>query len=318
MSENNNPWKSISVPSDGTIKARLIDVDNRWPFFWAVDSRQRFAFALEHNQNFAPKLPKFSNLEISNEAIEDGSNYLLVTLNSVDSSDIFFDFCIDLVQSSEEMSTEKDAFHNVLQNLGRWHRLLRGERSSLSKNQIQGLFGEIFVLLQLLENIPNIDIDCWRGPLGAAKDFQFDDFAIEVKTTSSNHELEVEISSEYQLDLLDCSTLFLYCLSLRSGVSIGENLSTLVEKVLDHLESRLDLKSVFLHRLQAAGLAKMNEYDDLVFEVTGQNIFEVSNSFPRLDSTNIPGVVSQVRYQLNLQNCSTWARPFSDIVSRVR
>lgn len=317
MSEAKNPWKSILAPSDGSIKARLVNSENNWPFFWAVDSRKRFALALEHNQNFLPKIPKFSNLEVSNQLLENGSSYFLVTLSTSDAIDIFYDFCLDLIHSAEEMSTEKDAFQCVIENLGRWHRLLRGERSSLSRNQVQGLYGELFVLLKLLKIDMNLAVDAWTGPFGTAKDFQFGNFSIEVKTTSSIDDLEVEISSEFQLDLIDCPALYLYCVSLQSENKSENTISNLIEEILGYLDDQLPLKTAFLHRLRAAGIDKIKEYDNFAFEVVGEHVYEVRDDFPRIVNASISNAVSQVQFRLDLQKCLIWATNFSELATRM-
>ena len=314
MSEDKRPWNQIEIPQDGSTRARLVSGDSHWPFFWAVSTENTCSLALEHNQTFIPKVPKLSSLHLSNEVLDNSSKYLMVNLTDLESMEVFYDFCIDLMSSAEEKTSEAEAFLSVYENLGRWHRLLRGERNSLSPIQVQGLFAEIVVLIEFIKVDPRLAIESWMGPFGSAQDFQFKNSAVEVKSTTGVDNLSVEISSEFQLDIGTYSNIYLLCLCLTLDKVAGRTLSSVVSEVLELLDGMTDLVTSFLFHLRAAGVQKIGDYDDLSWSVNEQMIFEITEDFPRLEHSRIPQAISGVTYRLDLQDCSSWRRPLTDII----
>ncbi len=315
MSEDKRPWNQIQIPQDGSTRARLVSGESRWPFFWAVSNENKCSLALEHNQTFKPRVPKLSSLYLSNEVLDSSSNYLMVNLTDHKFMEVFYDFCIDLMNAAEEKTTEAEAFLSVYENLGRWHRLLRGERNRLSPSQVQGLFAELIVLIEFIHVDPRLAIESWMGPFGSAQDFQFRNSAVEVKSTTGVDSLSVEISSEFQLDIGTYSNIYLLCLCLTMDKVAGRTLSSVVLEVLELLDGMTDLVTSFLFRIRAAGVQKIGDYDDLSWSVNEQMIFEIAEDFPRLEHSRIPQAISEVTYRLDLQDCSSWSRPLADIIA---
>jgi hypothetical protein len=80
-------------------------------------------------------------------------------------------------------------------------------------------------------------ISSWVGPESGIKDFQSDNWGVEVKTTYGNNPKKIQISSEKQLDLTNLEKLFLYHISLEVKQNSGETLNEIVESITGFLSN---------------------------------------------------------------------------------
>ena len=69
---------------------------------------------------------------------------------------------------------------------------------ALSENSQIGLYGELYFLRNFLKSFHN-QYKCifsWKGPEKSIQDFQFEDMAIEVKTTHGKNHQKIHIANE--------------------------------------------------------------------------------------------------------------------------
>src|SRR5699024_8227162 len=117
--------------------------------------------------------------------------------------------------------------------LEKWRTLFdRGLASGLTPSEQQGLYGELHLLSRMLRRnaINKTDIvSFWIGCDKAMRDFEGEDWAIEVKTTATNSSDRLVINGERQLDSTLINRLFLYHLSVEVSRKNGQTLNKEVE-----------------------------------------------------------------------------------------
>ena len=180
---------------------------------------------------------------------------------------------------------------------------------ALSFEKQLGLAGELLVIQELLAKGVDDPLASWLGPGRSEHDFKFQDFDLEIKTTSSegrNH----KIANIFQLVPSSGRKLFLVSIQLTTaGENSGFTLSDLVRGLAKTAEIR---ESVFSEKLTAAGWrADHSHLYSARFELRSEPaVFEVNHEFPRLTPEDL-GLnadssprVSDVSYRLNLDGLS--------------
>ena len=96
-------------------------------------------------------------------------------------------------------------------------------------------------------------MNTWIGTAGEVRDFQMNNWALEVKTTHGNNHQKVQISSERQLDITHLDKLFLYHLSLEKVQESGETLNQIIASINTILEVDAIALNRFKSKLYEAG-----------------------------------------------------------------
>ncbi|MFD7708078.1 PD-(D/E)XK motif protein [Streptomyces sp. NPDC059786] len=235
-----------------------------------------------------------------------------------DLDDLFTELCLDVLQAAAGMPrTPVKALHRVLD---RWKALFRTEGAPLGPEQLAGLFGELTVLIGLLERDPGAH-RLWRGPDGHRHDFTSGVTALEVKAGITDGARRPRIHGLDQLDPPEGGMLGLVWLRLQrsSGNSPGTAFVDLVERAL-HL---CDDEGAVLDLLAAAGyrLADAERYHDVRFSVIEERWYRVGPDFPSLTgralaAAGVPVTALDVEYSIDLSGDSPVPLP-SDQVSRL-
>ncbi len=179
---------------------------------------------------------KLKDLKV--EVVHDDNNskksYLLILLLTNQFTEIFSVLCEDLIESVSSEADEKKLIERLKERLVQWQSLFeKVGREGLSEEAQRGLYGEVYFLRDFIQNSQN-HFNClrsWVGPEKNIQDFQFGNWAVEVKTTHGKNHQKIFISSERQLDDSLIGNIFIFHLSLdiRGG---GENtLNSLIESV---------------------------------------------------------------------------------------
>jgi len=120
----------------------------------------------------------------------------------------------------------------VSQALARWEELLRAKRS-LSRDEEIGLWGEMWLLLQLPD--PRLAVAAWRGPHAEWVDFVGGGVGIECK--ASRRRLEHFVSQEQvtrPLGDLDVCLLSMWVdFDATGGTTLNEMVSTMDQRLID-------------------------------------------------------------------------------------
>ena len=320
-----NPWRDIDPPGIfSSVKARRVDADLPWNFFWAKGVDNAVLLTLSHDSESAPDmpLPRLQDIEVTlSPTDETGTRILALRLLDPGQQDIFLTLCLDIIASSAHAESEAEAVSMALTRTWRWRHLLRGGRNLLlSPEEQKGLIGELLFLERLL--LPQLGaaaaVGAWRGPLDSPKDFEVGRVAIEAKAHRGGATPFVAITSEDQLDETGVDALFLYVVDLNEVPHPAADGLT-VSELADHVRQRIfaldpgaagNLESL----LSAAGLRTEDDYTQYRWLEGPSHLYRVTDGFPRIARTGLRSGVSHVRYSVSLPECEPFVAAESDLM----
>lgn len=202
-----------------------------------------------------------------------------------------------LAEISHEPSPSR-AWQAVLR---RWRDLLdREPPAPLSRQELIGLFGELWVLKMMLERRSDA-LNFWRGPEGDRHDFRQGNQALEVKATTRREVWEAEIHGAEQLLAPENGSLWLMYVKLEENHK-GQNLPELASSVQALTEAAL-----LSRLLTSAGyhVGDASQYNEPRLSFREARAFLISDSFPRIipasfTGGNVPDRIVKLRYQIDL------------------
>jgi hypothetical protein len=221
---------------------------------------------------------------------------------------VFATFVEDVAMSAAAENDDAGAIRAFAARFAHWRRLLAGEpRGGLSQAEAQGLWGELWILRQVLHpTLGDEAVDAWTGQDRDAKDFRWRDVSVEVKTTRADAPHLVRINGEHQLED-DGEVLVLAVLDVDShqqgggetlndavrdsrALMAGARLQTLDEKLVDYgyFDADRDL------------------YESRRYVLRRTLWHKVDPGFPRLVSGDLPEGVGRVTYLLSIDAAAAW------------
>jgi hypothetical protein len=193
--------------------------------------------------------------------------------------------------------------NELRQRLARWDDFFANVGAQgLSLGAQRGLFGELWFLSEQLVPVTGAlrAVDGWVGQRQAHQDFQLQEAAIEIKTSTAKQLIEIRIASERQLDDRGLPPLYLTVLLLTELEAGGEALPERVGKVRE-LASQAGVASSFEEKLREAGYVdEQAEMYRRGYVVRSFHAFAVGNGFPRLLEEDLPNGVGDVSYSIDL------------------
>jgi hypothetical protein len=261
-----------------------------------------------------------SALGIRERPLEDGDvrrRYLDVGCFKVELNSAFTSVCADVLNAVKQ-SPDKQ-IKATLTAIERWRELFKTSRPRLDITGLAGLFGELKLLIRLLEIDPSATVS-WSGPTGHRHDFAAAGRAIEVKVSMTADANAVRIHGLDQLDSPPGGTLDLLWLHVDRSESVGECVPELVDAALDLADDEALLTS----RLEAAGYhgSESAAYFDSRFAVLDERWYAVAGDFPRLtvsmlDRAGLHAQVSDVHYSVDLAGAAGCLVEPSAVAGRV-
>lgn len=230
-----------------------------------------------------------------------GDSYTLrFSLENKELLEYFCTLCQDLLDSTETVDNDEDAYKTLCLRYFAWKKLFRPHSGKLSDSEIMGLMGELLFLKEhMIPQWGNLKaIESWMGPEKTHKDFSVDNVWYEIKTISSGKDT-IHISSLEQLDGEEEGYLAVYCLEKMSPSFSGIKLNALVTSILNILGNP-SLRETFMSKLSLYNFDFAPEYDNFVFSKVGYSMYAVNDAFPRLHRANIPISINKVQYDLVL------------------
>ncbi len=250
-------------------------------------------------------------IETLTDVKDKSKKFLLILLLNKQHKDIFSTLCEDLIFGISEVSTELTLVEKLLERLAKWQSLFEKiGKQGLSDEVQRGLYGEIYFLRFFLSSVSdkNYCVKSWLGPEKSIQDFQYSNWAVEVKTTHGNNHQKIHITSERQLDDTIIEKIFLYHLSLDVRVGNGESLNILIEDVSELLSDNTMASNLFKLKLLESGYYDIHKplYDERGYSIRQENLYRVSGNFPRITENQIPIGVGDVRYSIVLSESEEW------------
>lgn len=261
-------------------------------------------------------ISSFANLqEIQVDVLPDknqtGKNILLFKLINNQHKDIFAVLSEDLISSISEETNENKLVSTLLNRFEKWKSLFnKFTAQGLTPEEQRGLFGELLFLRKYLFQKSDFQyvLNTWVGTSKEIRDFQFNDWALEVKTTIGNNHQKVHISSERQLDNTHLENLFLYHLSLEKAQESGESLPSLITSINKMLESDTISLNRFKAKLYEVGYFEQQEelYNTIGYHIRQANYYKVDDEFPRLQEDELRKGVGDVKYSIIISQCQKY------------
>jgi hypothetical protein len=212
----------------------------------------------------------------------------------------------------------------VLRALERWRSFWSVDPSGLTREEVLGLFGELWFMTRWMGPVSRTVVERWQGPSGARHDFQWEMASIEAKAaTASSRGVVHEISSLDQLDDPETGSLYLFSLQVADDVLAANTLPVLIDRIYSDISADEDAQRIFSERLADARYKPADaERYTRKLRVVREDLYQIDGSFPRLThstfSAGLPAGIQDVSYTLDLAACAPWriASAPSDVAAR--
>jgi len=250
------------------------------------------------------RLPKLTGLRFETahvDMINKNKKYLIIS--SIETSiteEAFEAFSASVVSAIEDIENEKDVLQKIDAVVTEYSDFFNPEKEkAFSHQEEQGLFGELCFLQDLIIRKGESAVYCWSGPQKNKFDFVFKtNKAVEIKTTSNQTQLIVQISNENQLCDEGLDELYLNVYVIETNPS-GKNLLSIVNEIIQLLPS-YQMTKVFKEKLVEYGFNYKKAEPKFLFKIIRSHVFLVGSDFPKIVKSDINPAISEVKYKVNL------------------
>ncbi|MEQ9090544.1 MAG: PD-(D/E)XK motif protein [Balneola sp.] len=309
-----NPWEAIKTPAKD-VSALRINSEHPLELFWAKDHLGRYLLIYEYpsKSNIIIKdPPNLEGIETITSLSDNSTVRLILILNDKVDWELFYSLCYDLLRATLHSKSPETASAIILSRLRRWQNFLKKKRPNvLPEEKIKGLIGELlFIRNNLTPKYGCSDaIKFWRGPEGSPQDFSINQIAVEVKCQMGGSTPNIKISSADQL-YTQLAELYLFVVTM--GKSDDSNKDSInLNQLVNHIQILLDKESSssisrFEDLLMEAGYVYNDKYEDYNYVISGFQVFQVLENFPRIISADLkPGII-KVSYSISLAECAPY------------
>jgi len=293
-------FKTLFSSLSTTNNLRLIDNELPLDFFYGLDSEGRITLAL--STSFPTyKIPSTKLLDVVQKKDND-KFWVYICLKDKSASSTFFSFCDDLIDAVKNLKNEKEAYEAFEKRLNCWKTMFSLSNPFLSREEIQGLFGElVFADRVLFGKFGHREtIESWGGPSGTSKDFSIGLDWYEVKTISSEMPT-VKISSHQQLISNNPGHLIVVKIeNMPDGFDNGvATVNQLFKKIKLELKSDSVISKMFFEKISSLGYRQDEYYDKYRFKLVDIQSYCVDEKFPVLRKTpEMEKFVGKISYEL--------------------
>jgi hypothetical protein len=310
-------WREIDHSTHvGSLAGRSVpDLDHGSTVMLAVDrAGLRHLLLAVDRSSAAPTQPVSKGLSISVDELSVGErparHYLDIACRDAAMHPNFTAVAAEIIDA---LPNSDDVIATVTSIFARWRLFWGVAADELSEEQVIGLFGELWFLEFWLAPIDAAVLAAWAGPRGDRHDFKWPAASVEIKATRvrSDGAARHRISSLDQLEAPEQGELYLFSLRATPDPIGAHSLRSSVDRLRDGLSARPELLQDFDERLAAAGYSPAyGEQYGAGLRVAAEELYRVSDGFPRLDSTSfragVPNGVDRISYTLDLVACEPW------------
>lgn len=237
---------------------------------------------------------------------QDGLWALTINLEESKLIGVFLKFINDLVESVEDEENELVAQRKFTIRFLEWQQLF--EEASVNQLEYSRIIGLIGELSYLRDNvIPRLGVikglESWVGPIGADKDFIFENTWSEVKTKSVNKDT-IHLNSKTQLFSENIGELIVVNYQKSNILSDSStNLNKISAELLELFDSP-DLIEKFQFKLANINYVTSDYYDKFNIQILSKERYVVSNEFPSIDTNEIHSAITNIQYDIFLPSIS--------------
>ena len=275
-----------------------------------------------HTLNGISEWPESSGCTIVIDTIPNEPSKSRITLQLLNTRYriVFRSFCDDICSVLALSQNPEEAVRVFHRRLLKWISFLKQRGpDGLSPESQCGLYGELLVLRDVL--LPHLDpsvlVPAWRGCKKAQQDFQFRDYAIEVKTTRATIPDRISISSVQQLDTEGIESMVLTLVHVHANESTGESLPGIVADLAGQLPD--DTCDLLTAGLQEVGYdnADREIYEKTLYQLLQRKHYEVVDGFPRITREQLADGIRKVRYEVGIDACKSFEIEESEVLKRL-
>lgn len=319
--EQSKVWNELnSDASDGPRIVRRVASSPTGLWFGESRPKRLKEFGIEaplsqRDSNFVASLPKMKGIDFYFESqFSDETCALWLRAADPSFNDQFPVIVEDLMNLISD-NRSSSVVEMVTARLLYWQKFFSRNIRSLSREDQIGLFGELCLLMELQKRMPKVNVlDHWQGPLGGSQDFSFPNVSIEVKSTTSNQPRVVKISSEFQLQTPQ-QALFLLLMRLEETTGdAGITLPMLIDQIRElYVDNTISL-DLFEELLMDYGYFEiLREEYPMQLSLVEMQLFQVTESFPKIVPEDLDLGIEKVTYQLLLNQLKDYMGDVQDL-----
>lgn len=291
-----------------------IDPSHPMDFFIGINEKGYDQLALITTSEPA-QMKSSKALEVEKNKRKDGKWATQIASVEIDNQDIFAKLCVDLVEVSYNIQSEKEGLRKVAARFLAWQKLFATIHDTLPISVLKGLLGEIrFAQYLINKGVSKDDVlQAWQGPDGADRDYVLNERWFEIKSIATGKD-KVTISSLNQLEA--SSRGFLVIINVDESSKTDSEACSVAEEVKrmrEVLKDAPEATKLFEEKLISLGYIDKTAYEDIFFRVGDANYYQVDDGFPRLITDNVPLEIVAVRYDLSLVGIAPWKVGEADI-----
>ena len=305
-------WEELEskVPSSGNnVYEYYLSKKANNKLYFGIDSNKNKKIYIEFDiaaiQNY--NLPEILGMKITKikaPYIDANKRYIAIE-NDSDSEEVFLAFTATLVDKIFDSKSNSKTIESFEATIKYYKDFFSNPNKSLSDSEEQGLCGELLYLKTLIENSGQENVLYWLGPNKNKRDFVFEKNAVEVKSTLNQTETSITISNENQLDNKNLDELLLVVYIMEKNPNGSINVINCANEVLSLLTD-VQYNKIFISKLLQMNV-NINDYKNRN-SYTCQQIkkYKITDDFPCLRKSNIPSVIFNVKYKLNLNSLGSF------------
>ncbi len=311
-----DPWEKIDTPNYPGEALSFYEKDKR---MWAaVDADYRLVFFIQIKGKHKPE-----NIDILNGASVSIENYatwsrFVVKLEDIELKDKFIVVTKALAYTLSK-ENDQNIFSSAKREIKEWSGFLRPDRSSLGREKLIGLWGELYILRNFMIALhPLTDaVRYWIGPRDKKQDFSMTNLAIETKTTMSGDDAIIKISSKEQLEKITeklyLAQVFINEGNIEEGISIQDFYDDLSRQMTTDLTSQIEFEKKLSRFMNKASESELNQK----FIFLNLKIYDVNDNFPKITRAEIgDNAITTVRYSIESNQLGDFLidRDITDII----
>lgn len=257
----------------------------------------------------------FKGIQKENLSIEyfRENNLIVLQLTDCDFNDLFDDLILSLYHGIKSISQVDEYSKHFIQVFYRWSEFFVDKKSDLlSEDAIKGIIGELLVLKLLITETDKPEINfllkAWTGLYDKGNDFELEGKNLEVKTKSPS-DIDVKISSEFQLEIFPGKGLELFVVSLLSDFTFGIHIRDLIFEIKNLIQESFGDNTILWKALSQKNITSKNvgQYDRYRFKPVNWVSYNcAAKNFPKLSKSNIPEEISGLKYTLRTNLLSSF------------
>lgn len=226
----------------------------------------------------------------------------------------------DLRRGLETLPDGKHTVSAIVNILKKWAAFFKqGKKPVLSSLSAQGLYGELLFLKELISSTGAQYVGSWES-VKNTHDYYIGQNAVEIKTCSVQNPYKAHISSEHQLDRGDVNgRLFLRLYALRKDHNGGQRLPEIIEEIRKLLQNDEAALKKFNSKIFKLGyFDSAEDYYTEGYTIRETYSFEIKEGFPCISMKNIPRSVSNVEYDLIVNQCMDYIIDADELMKGVK